>query len=287
MKAVFAHEIRTYFKTLTAYVFGAFLLAFAGIGVMIYNINASVSNFEYVLEFGSIIFVVIVPILTMKVLAEERRQRTDQLLYALPINTSDVVIGKYLALMVVYTIPIAIIAIYPLIFRKFGEVYLPTSYGTLVAFYLMGAALIAMGEFISSLTENQGFAAGISIAAILLNYVSVSLSEFVSATAYSSLIAVCLLAVLIACIVDYVTKSTYLAIGVGGAIAIAAGVIYFVNDKLLEGLLPAIMNKISLFKQLSVFVSGVFDVSAIVYFISVIVIFLFLTVQSLEKRRYN
>lgn len=82
MTAVFKHELRSYFHSLTAYVFGAFLLAFIGIGAMLYNLQAAVSNFEYVLSFASLVFVVIVPVLTMRVLAEERRQKTDQLLYS-------------------------------------------------------------------------------------------------------------------------------------------------------------------------------------------------------------
>ena len=175
MTAVLKHELRAYFHSLTAYVFGAFLLAFVGIGAMMYNLQAAVSNFEYVLSFGCLVFVVIVPILTMRVIAEERKQKTDQLLYSLPITTTQVVIGKYLALLTVYLIPLCIICIYPLIFSQFGDVYLLTSYGSVFAFFVLGAALIAVGVFISSLTENQGFAAGIGIAVILLNYYSVSL----------------------------------------------------------------------------------------------------------------
>src|SRR5690606_32828554 len=116
---------------------------------------------EFVLSFGSMIFVVIVPILTMRVIAEERKQKTDQLLYSLPITTTQVVLGKYIALLAVYLIPLCIISLYPLIFSRFGDVYLPTSYGSILAFFIMGSALIAVGVFISSLTENQGFAAGI------------------------------------------------------------------------------------------------------------------------------
>lgn len=135
---------------------------------MLYNLQAAVSNFEYVLSFGTIIFVVIVPILTMRVIAEERKQKTDQLLYSLPISTVKVILGKYLALLVIYLIPLAIISIYPLIFAQFGDVYLPTSYGSLVAIFIMGAALVALGVFISSLTDNQGLAAGIGIAVIFV-----------------------------------------------------------------------------------------------------------------------
>lgn len=287
MIAVLKHELRLYFHSLTAYVFGAFLLAFVGIGAMLYNIQAAVSNFEFVLSFGSMVFVVIVPILTMRVIAEERKQKTDQLLYALPITTAQVILGKYLALLVVYLIPLALICLYPLVFSQFGEVYLPTSYGSIFAFFVLGAALIALGVFISSLTDNQGFAAGIGIAAILLNYYSVSLSEYISSTAFGSLAVLCVLVVLLAMLVKYLTKNETLAyFGAGGLLVLIMG-FYMYDPTKFEGLLPQVMADLSLFERFYVFVNGVFDMTAIVYYLTVIIFFLFLAVQSLEKRRYN
>ena len=287
MTAVFKHELKSYFHSLTAYIFGAFLLAFVGIGAMMYNIQASVSNFEYVLSFSSIIFVIIVPILTMRVIAEERKQKTDQLLYSLPLNTFDVVMGKYLALLVVFLIPLAIICLYPLIFSQFGDVYLLTSYGSILAFFVMGAALLAIGVFISSLTDNQGFAAGIGIAVILLNYYSVSLAEYVSSTAMGSAIVLCVFSVILGFVVYHLTKNDTLSYGVVIVLILGICITYRINDSLFEGLIPDIMSKLSLFKRFTTFVNGVFDMNAIVYYLSVIVFFLFLSVQSLEKRRYN
>lgn len=287
MTAVFKHELKSYFHSLTAYIFGAFLLAFVGIGAMMYNIQASVSNFEYVLSFSSIIFVIIVPILTMRVIAEERKQKTDQLLYSLPLNTFDVVMGKYLALLVVFLIPLAIICLYPLIFSQFGDVYLLTSYGSILAFFVMGAALLAIGVFISSLTDNQGFAAGIGIAVILLNYYSVSLAEYVSSTAMGSAIVLCVFSVILGFVVYHLTKNDTLSYGVLIVLILGICITYRINSSLFEGLIPDIMSKLSLFKRFTTFVNGVFDMNAIVYYLSVIVFFLFLSVQSLEKRRYN
>lgn len=287
MGAIFRHELRNYFHSLTAYVFGAFLLAVVGLGSVLYNLQAAVSNFEFVLSFASIIFVVIVPILTMRTLAEERRQRTDQLLYSLPITTTQVVLGKYLALLVVYLIPLAVISLYPLLFSQFGDVYLPTSYGSLFAFFLMGAALLAVGMFLSSLTDNQGFAAGIGIAAILLNYYSVSLAEYTSSTAMGSLIALYVIALLLGVVIHNLTRNENLAYGVAFVLIAALSVAYFVNSSAFEGLLPDIMTKLSLFRQFNSFVNGAFDLTAIVYYVSVMGFFLFLSVQSMEKRRYN
>ena len=287
MSAIFNHELRSYFHSLTAYVFGAFLLAFMGLGAMLYNIQAAYSNFEFVLSFGSLVMVVIVPILTMRVLAEERRQRTDQLLYSLPITTVEVILGKYLALLVLFLIPMGIIALYPLIFSQFGDVYLPTSYGSILAFYIMGAALIALGMFISSLTDNQGLAAGIGIAIILFNYYSVSLSEQVSSTAIGAVIAALVLILILGAIIRFLTKNDSLAFWCSIALMGLVVVLFYVDSSAFEGMLPALMAKLSLFDRFNTIVNGVFDMTVIVYYLSVIVFFLFLSVQSLEKRRYN
>ena len=241
MIAIWKHELRSYFHSLTAYVFGAFLLLVVGLGAMLYNLQAAVSNFEFVLSFSSLVFVVIVPILTMRVIAEERRQKTDQLLYALPITTAQVILGKYMAL----------------------------------------------GVFLSSLTDNQGFAAGISVAVILFNYYSVSLAEYTSSTAFGSLAALVVLAVLLGLLVRCLTRNETAAYGTALVLIAALTVAYFVNQSWFEGLLPAIMKKLSLFEQFQSFVNGVFDLTAVVYYLSVTVFFLLLAVQSLEKRRYN
>lgn len=287
MTAVFKHELRMYFQSLTAYVFGAFLLVIMGIGAMLYNLQAAVSNFEYVLSFASIIYAIIVPILTMRVIAEERRQKTDQLLYSLPISTLQVILGKYLALLTVFAIPLCIISVYPVIFAQYGDVYLPTSYGSIIAFFLMGAALIAVGVFISSLTDNQGFAAGVCVAVILFNYFSVTLSEYVSSTANGSALTLFVLAAGVGLLIHYLTRNDTLACAVGFTLMAVVVLAYFVNGSMFEGLLPEIMTTLSLFERLDVFVNGVFDLAAVTYYLSVAVFFLFLSVQSLEKRRYN
>ncbi len=287
MIAVFKHELSSYFHSLTAYVFGAFLLVFVGIGSMFYNIQQAVSNFEYVLASISLVFVVIVPILTMKTIAEERKQKTDQLLYSLPITTSDVILGKYFALLIVYLIPLAVVSFYPLIFSLFGDVYLRTSYGSLFAFFVMGAALIAIGMFISSLTENLGFSVGIGIAVILLNYYSVTLANYISSNVAGSMIAICALALGLCVIIRLLTKNDALTYAVGILFAIGILITYFIDKTIFEGLLPDMMSALSLFERFYTFVDGVFDLTAIVYYLSIVIFFLFLSVQSLEKRRYN
>lgn len=176
---------------------------------------------------------------------------------------------------------------YPLIFSQYGEVYLLTSYGSLFAFFLMGGALLAVGMFLSSLTDNQGFAAGLGIAVIALNYFSVSLAEYVSATAMGSAIALMVIFALLGWLIRNLTRNENLGYGVGLGLMAVTTVFFFLDSTKFEGLLPDIMKKLSLFDRLDTFVNGVFDLTAVVYYLSVAVFFLFLTVQSLEKRRYN
>jgi ABC-2 type transport system permease protein len=278
MIAVCKHELSSHFHSLTAYIFSAFFLAFVGLGAMLYNIQSAVANFEYVLSFVCLGFVVIIPILTMKAVAEERRQKTDQLLYSLPITASQIMIGKYLALLVVYLVPLVVISFYPLIFARFGEVYLLTSYGSMFAFFMMGAAFIAIGMFISSLTDNLGFAAGIAILVILLNYYSVTLAEYVSSTAIGSAAALIVAAVILGFVIRYLTRNDKLAVGTGAILSIAVAGLYVMDSAAFEGLLPDIMKKLSLFERFYKFVNGVFDLTGIVYYVTVTVFFLFLSV---------
>ena len=202
-------------------------------------------------------------------------------------TTTQVILGKYLALLVLYLIPLAIISIYPLIFAQFGQVYLPTAYGSIFAFFVLGAALIAVGPFLSSLTDNQGLAAGVGIAVILLNYYSVSLSEYAAATALGSVIALLVIYVLLGLVIRYVTGNSSLAYWIAFALAAATVALFVADSAAFEGLLPNVMNQLSLFERFNTFVNGIFDVSAIVYYLTVIAFFLFLSVQSLEKRRYH
>ena len=287
MTAILKHELRSAFNSLTFYLFAAALLCFVGIGATIYNIQASFANFEYVLNFVSIGLVVIIPVLTMRSFAEERKQKTDKLLYSLPLTTWQIVAGKYIALVVMFLVPMVIIAIYPLVFSRFGEVYLPCSYGSILAFVMMSAALISVGMFISSITDNQGFAAGIAIVLFLLNYYSVKLAEQVSSTSLGSMVALCAAAVIIGLIVHSLTKNEFIALGVGAVLLCGVLGCYFLFEEKFENLLPNIMKTLSLFDRFTTFINGVFDMTALVFYASVIALGLFLTVQSLEKRRYN
>ena len=286
MKAVFKHEMSLYYHGLLAYVFGAFLLEFIGIGAMMYNINSAVANFEYALGTFCIGFVALVPILTMRVMAEEKRQKTDQLLSLLPITGTGIVLGKYFAMAVVFVAPMIVACVYPFIFSFYGDVYLPTSYGALFAFICLGLALTAIGMFISSLTESQGMAAGLCVVVMLFCYYSADLADYISSTAFN-VAALLVLSALLALIVRRLTRSDVAGLIILVLCVAAVAITWLVSPTSLETLLPDLMNQLSLFERFYTFVNGVFDVTAIIYYISVAAFFLFLCVQSWEKKRYN
>ena len=288
MIAIWKHELRGYFHSLTAYVFGAFLLLVVGLGAMLYNLQAAVSNFEFVLSFSSLVFVVIVPILTMRVIAEERRQKTDQLLYALPITTAQVILGKYLALLAVYLAPLGIISFYPLIFAQFGEVYLPTAYGSILAFFLLGAVEIAVGMLISSLTESQIIAAVGTFGLLLLLYLWDGLVGFLPSTAVGSLLGFFVVLILVCFLINALSNNWKVTAGVlvaGAAVLIA---FYLRDSSVFANLLPDVLGKFSLLSAFDSFSTDhVFDVPGILLYLSISALLVFLTVQVIQKRRWN
>lgn len=287
MMAVFQREINAYFKGIMGYLFAAFLLVFAGIYTMAYNLSGYYANFEYVLSSISFIYLIAVPILTMRSVAEEKRQKTDQLLYSLPIRLSDVILGKYLAMLVVLAAPTVVMGLYPLVLARFGDVSFGMAYGTLLAFFLLGACLMSIGLFVSSVTESQIAAAVITLVVTLILYFLSALSSFVSSAASASLLALCIGVVIFAIILYLLAKNpivSFLAalLGIGGLY------LWYGNDSAaFAGLFGKIMNQFSVFDRFYTFVDGVFDMTAVVYYVSIACVFLFLSVQAMEKRRWS
>ena len=287
MIAVFRRELSSYFKGVLGYLLGAFLLVFSGIYCMVYNLSGYYSNFEYVLSAIGFIYLIAVPIISMRSVAEEKKQKTDQLLYSLPISLSGVVMGKYLAMVAVLALPVAIMALYPLILSQFGAVSFATAYGSLFAFFLMGGCLLSIGLFISSVTDSQVAAAVITLLTMMLLYFMGSLSSWISTDASASLNALMVLSAVAAVIFYIMSKNSIMAVVVGAALIGGLQVWYRMDSSAFSGLFGEMMNAISVFDRFDTFTNGVFDVTAIVYYLSIIGVMLFLTTQVMEKRRWS
>lgn len=286
MSAIFKREFKSYFTGFTGYIFAAFMLIFEGVYVIIVNLLSGMASFEFTLENIMVIFLLIVPIISMRSIAEERHSKTDQLLYSLPIKTSSIVLGKYFALLAVLLIPTLIIGVYPIILNFFGNVNMLNAYACLFAFYLLAAALIAVCMFTSSLTESQIVAAVLGFGSLMILYLAPAISAIIPTTAIASLICFGIVILLFAIIVYNMTKSMPISVGTGLILAIPTGVAYFLKPALFEGLFPVIFSKLAIFESYMLFTYGIFDVTTVIYYLCIIIFFVFLTVQSLEKKRW-
>lgn len=284
---IFDREFNSYFHSLYGYVFTAFVVLVAGIYVSGDCLRGGSANFATVVGSMSFIYLIIIPILTMRVFAEERRQKTEQLLYALPVSMAEVVIGKFLALICVLAVPVLVMAFYPPILAFFGDVDLLSAYCALIGYYLCGCALCAVGMFLSSLADNQAVAAGTCFVAMLLLFFLSSLANLVSTSASATLLAAAVLLLLLGLLTFSLTKSKKASLILTGGLEGILLVVYFLFRDHFTGVFPAVMKKLSVFDRYYVFLDGIFDLTGLVYILSFIAIFLLLTTLSMEKRRWN
>ncbi len=287
MQAIYKRELKSYFTSMTGYVFIAFFVAIIGLFFYANNLISGNPNFGFVLYNVAFLFMLLIPILTMRIMAEEKRQKTDQLLLTSPVAPGQIVFGKYLAVLSIYIIVIAIISTFPLILGRFGKVPFALSYSSILGFFLLGAAFISIGLFISSLVESQIVAAVITFITILITYFIDSIVAMLPTDHKSTWIILALIFFLISGITYIIMKNTYFSVVfafIGEAII---AVIYFVQPTLFDGLVVRIANWFSVMSRYNSFSIGVINLSDIVYYISVVFIFLFLTVQSIKKRRWN
>ena len=287
MRAVYLKELKLNFTGFTGYLYGAFILLFVGIYTMAINLSGGYAQFEYVLESMAFIYLIACPVLTMRAFAEEKRSKTDQLLYSLPIRLSDVVVGKYLAMLTVSLLPVAVVSAYPLLLSGYGHVDMRSAYASILMFFLLGACLTSIGMFISSVTENQVTSAVVTLVIMLITYFMTSLASYVSTASSSSLIALSALALVLAAIVYLFTKNLSVAFLTAAALVGALLIAYAIDASAFSGLFPALMKKLSLFERFYGTIGGMFDLTAIVYYLSIIGVFLFFTTETLETRRWS
>ncbi len=287
MGAIYRKELRSFFNNMTGYIFIAFILLVTGIFTMAVNFRQGYPYFEYALSSVSFIFLLAIPILTMRVFAEEKHSRTDQLLYTLPVTIPQVVMGKYLAMLTVFLIPVGVMCLYPLILLMYGSSGLLTAYGAIFGFACLGATLIAVGMFMSSLTESQVIAAVISFGALLLAYLMSGLASMVPTVASASYIAFSVMILAVALLIYLMTKNYWAAFIAAAVGEVILSVVYFTNNSLFSGAFARMLNWLSLFDRLNNFIYGIFDLTAVVYYVTVIAVFIFFTVQSVEKRRWS
>ena len=288
MLAIYKKELRQYFNSMIGFVFLAFFLVIIGIYTWAYNLSSGLGNFEVTLGGISFMYVLLVPILTMRIVAEESRQKTDQLLYTAPVSLTKIIVGKYFAVLTLFSCAFIPICIYPLIIHMYGtDVRLAPAYSSIIGFYLLGAATIAIGLFISSLTESQVIASVVSFITLLLTFLLSNITGMLPTEAISQCVMIAVLWLVI-CLVFYHMMNNVTVLVMMAVIGeTAIWIIYAVKSSLYESLLTNILNTLALSTRFDDFSLGILNYDAIVYYVSIAFLFVFLTIQMIKKKRFN
>jgi ABC-2 type transport system permease protein len=288
MLAVFRRELRAYFVSPIGFVFVGFFMLIAGVFFAISNLLSGNPTFTGVLSSLTFIFLFLVPILTMRLISEETRQKTDQLLITSPLSITGIVLGKYLAAVGVFVITLLITALFPVIMSFFALLGLGwwEILGGYIGFLLMGCAFISIGLFFSSLTDNQLIAAVETFAALLLIWILDFVAQSVPSDPVSGLVFLALLGLGLVALVFFSTRNTALAVATFVLAAAAVVLLFVFSRTFFTGLISKILTWFSLVKRYSDFGLGILSLSPIVYYISFSGAFVFLTIRMIEKRRW-
>ena len=288
MRAIYKRELRSYFHSMIGYVFIAFLVAYTGIYFLAYNLNYGYPYFSYVLSGILFVYLVAIPILTMRCFAEDKKNKTDQMLLTAPVSLFEIVLGKYLAMVTVIGIPNVIFCAFPLIIKAQGTAYLKVDYISIGVFFLLGCVYAAIGMFLSALTESQMIAFISTFGILLILYLWNGILSMLPSSAVSGLVGVIIILTLIVVYIYQMTGNIVIA-GVIEAVGVIAGVVvYFVKSSLYENLLTKMLGRLALADVFTDITSNsIVDITGIALYLSLIVVFVFLTVQAIQKRRWN
>ena len=288
MLAIYKRELKSYFHSMTGCVFIAFLVMFTGIYFMAYNLNAGYPYFSYTLSGSLIVFLVGIPLLTMRSFSEERKTKTDQLLLTAPVSLTKVVLGKYFAMVTVLAVPNVIFCLFPLLIKLQGTAYLLVDYSSIAVFFLLGCVYLAIGMFMSSLTESLIIAFISTFGILLLLYLWDGILSFLPGSALSGMIGILLILTLIVVYIYHMTKNWMLAAGIEAVGIAAALIVYFVKSSLYENLLTKLLGRLALADVfMNISSSNIVDVSGLLLYVSILIIFVFLTIQTIQKRRWS
>lgn len=288
MKAIYKRELKSYFNSMIGYIFIAFFVAFMGFYFMAYNLYNGYPYFSYTLSATITIMLIAVPILTMKSFAEDRKTKTDQLLLTAPVSVTQIVLGKYLAMVTVFLIPMLISCICPLIIKANGQAYLLTDYSTILAFFLMGCIFIAIGMFISALTESQIIAAVGTFGILFVLCLWSDLITFLPLSSGGTVAGILIFITALALIIWGMTKNWFMAAIVEAVGCAVFLLLYIIDDSIFQNGLSAILSRIDIRNAFNNFASNnIFDITGLIFYLSMSFIFVFLTVQVLLKRRWS
>ena len=277
MTAIFKREAKSYFTGMIGWVIAAVSLFFLGLYYTNRNLLYASSDFASVLYTMTMILLFLLPAISMRSFAEERKNKTDQLLLTSPVSIPAIVAGKLLAAAVLM----------PLILKAFGTVSLVAAYSALLGYVLLSAACLAVGTWISALTENQILAYLATFGALLVAYLMNGIKTMFTTGNLLAFIVFTVVLLIAAILVGVICKR----LTAGAAVFCVGAVVLFILFQLrpawLLAAFNAVLSALALFEPFADIVGGMFSIPAIAYYLSVIGLFLFLTGQALERRRWN
>lgn len=287
MTAVFKKELRTYFTTLTGYAFLGFLVLITGYFFVSQNIANYSADYSETLVGTMIMFLILVPVLTMRLFAEEARQKTDQLLYTSPLRITDIVLGKFFAACFLFFVGLAITMVFPYILSLYAEINVKGTLGVVAGYFLMGCCLISVGIFVSVLTDNQIVAAAGTFAALFLLLMVDNIANSAPISRISSLIFLAVIVLIVLSVFWSGTKSVGGVILVGLVLyALLVGA-FFLFPSLFDSTIVRVLGWFSVLNRFQNFYIGVFGISDVIYYITFSGAFLYLTASVIEKRRWS
>lgn len=287
MLAIYKKELRTYFTSMVGYVFIALFLFIIGLFFRMNNLVTRAANFEYTIANVSFIFVLLVPLLTMRIMAEENRQKTDQLLLTSPVTAANIVMGKFFAVFTILLVVNVIICTYPLIMLRYGKVPFASSYASLMGFLLLGGAYLAMGIFLSSLTESQVVAAVITFIVFFFTLFMDGIAASISTNHKTALIFFGILMLIICFILWIMMRNITVSIGLGIIGIGSLTGLYMYKPTLFDGAIVKLFSWLSATARFNNFYMGILDLADIIFYISIIFVFLFLSTQVIKKKRWS
>jgi ABC-2 type transport system permease protein len=287
MKAIYKREIKMYFNSMIGYVFIAFFVLITAIYFSIQNILQMSPDFQNVFSSVIMMFLILGPMLTMRLLSEEKKQKTDQLLLTSPVSVPGIVLGKYFAAVTVFLISLLVTIIFPIIISFYGTLATAQIIGSYVGFFLLGSAFIAVGLWISSIADNQIVSAVATFVAIFLLLMVKTIVSAASGNQSFSLMFAGILAFLVALYVYSNTKNSEVSIIVFIAEAAVILVLFFLKRGLFIGFAGKFAEMFEVLTRFNNFAMGLFDIASVVYFVSFISVFLYFTIRVVEKRRWS
>lgn len=287
MTAIFKREFKSCFTGMIGWVIAAVSLFFLGLYFTNRNLLYASSDFASVLYTMTMILLFLLPAISMRSFAEERKNKTDQLLLTSPVSIPAIVAGKFLAELAVFALPLAAAVVMPLLLQAFGTVSLVAAYSALLGYLLLGGACLAVGTWISALTENQILAYLATFGALLVAYLMNGIQTMFTTGNLLAFIVFMIVLLVASVLVGVICKR----LAAGAAVFCAGAVVLFVLFQLrpvwLLTAFNAVLSALALFEPFKDIVGGMFSIPAIVYYLSVMGLFLFLTGQALARRRWN